>query len=485
MDKFYFLFFLICITNNTYSQIGIGNTNPQGALDVTSATNGLLIPRVALSATNVATVLTPTISEMVYNTSTTTGANLVTPGFYYWDGSLWQKLSIGSAAPVTSNNWTTTGNSGTNSTNYIGTSDAVDLRIATAGTEKMKILSNGQVAINYTPLVSTDLFSIKTKTTDVNGIHAFNSNAVSGSIRRSAITGENSGLGSCGVIGINTDGASGTGIGVLGISNALYEGGVEAFSSSPTGTGLICAGNGNISGSALSIGSGAAFQGTQVGSISYGNDTAVAGVGNYQTAGGLRAPTEGSGGSFNSNKYGVFSNVNLLASTTDFANFFGQNRDVNGIVLNDIRVGAKVGATYYKILGTGGASVSTTMPTRDGERILFAPEAPENWFFDINEVILIDGKATVTIDPLFVDCMSDSKPFKVFVQGAEDTLGNIRITRNQKDKTFLLEDLGGSSSGIVQYSIYAIWKTKENLRFPKYERNTKITEYKTIKLQSH
>jgi hypothetical protein len=88
----YFLLFHYGI-NTIYSQVGIGTTNPQASLDINSTTDGLLIPRVALSATNVATVITPTISEMVYNTFTSAvGPNQVTPGYYYWNGSLWASM---------------------------------------------------------------------------------------------------------------------------------------------------------------------------------------------------------------------------------------------------------------------------------------------------------------------------------------------------------------------------------------------------------
>ena len=92
-------------------------------MDITSTNDGLLIPRIALSATNVATVLTPTTSELVYNTATSAvGPNQVTPGFYYWDGTLWIRLSSGAT-----NDWALTGNAGTTpGTNFIGTTDAQD-----------------------------------------------------------------------------------------------------------------------------------------------------------------------------------------------------------------------------------------------------------------------------------------------------------------------------------------------------------------------
>jgi len=115
-----------------FSQVGIGVTTPNAALDITSGTDGLLIPRVALTNTLIATVITPTISELVYNTAT---INDVTPGYYYWDGLKWVKLAVGS-----NNDWSITGNAGTvAATNYIGTSDPVDFRIRTAGANRWNI----------------------------------------------------------------------------------------------------------------------------------------------------------------------------------------------------------------------------------------------------------------------------------------------------------------------------------------------------------
>ncbi|WP_445716933.1 hypothetical protein [Flavobacterium sp.] len=142
---------------NTTAQVGVGTTIPDGALDVSSSNDGLLLPRIALTATNVATVITPTISELVYNTATSAvGPNQVTPGFYYWNGTLWVRLATGST-----NDWALTGNSGTTpGTNFLGTTDAQDLRIKTGGNDRLNILnSNGQLQSYFAGTNTAPAFS--------------------------------------------------------------------------------------------------------------------------------------------------------------------------------------------------------------------------------------------------------------------------------------------------------------------------------------
>ena len=120
-------FLFLIPTIETKAQVGIGTTNPSGALDITSTDNGLLIPRVALTNTTTVTVLTGTTSELVYNTAT---INDVTPGFYYLSTTTgpWVRL-----ATTAANSWSLTGNSGTNpANNFIGTTDAQDLRFRRA-----------------------------------------------------------------------------------------------------------------------------------------------------------------------------------------------------------------------------------------------------------------------------------------------------------------------------------------------------------------
>lgn len=93
---------------------GIGTTAPNAsaALEIKSTTQGLLIPRMTKKLRD--QVLSPTAGLLIYQTTNT-------PGFYYYTGSAW--------AIISSNAWSTTGNSGTSSaTNFIGTLDSQALR---------------------------------------------------------------------------------------------------------------------------------------------------------------------------------------------------------------------------------------------------------------------------------------------------------------------------------------------------------------------
>lgn len=65
-------------------------------LDVDFSDKGLLIPRIALTATNSASPITsPTTSLLIYNTATVgTAPHNVYPGYYFWSGSIWQRFKV-------------------------------------------------------------------------------------------------------------------------------------------------------------------------------------------------------------------------------------------------------------------------------------------------------------------------------------------------------------------------------------------------------
>ncbi len=91
MKQIYLWLTFLCFSLVSYGQnVGIGTDTPNAKLDITGTTEGILIPRLELTATNNASPLvSPTISELIYNTATTGD---VTPGYYYWGGSAWVRL---------------------------------------------------------------------------------------------------------------------------------------------------------------------------------------------------------------------------------------------------------------------------------------------------------------------------------------------------------------------------------------------------------
>jgi hypothetical protein len=84
-------------TYNTTGNVGIGTSSPSASalLDLTSTSQGLLPPRVALTAKSGTSspIASPTTGLIVYNTASA-GSNIdaVTPGYYYFNGTSWTRV---------------------------------------------------------------------------------------------------------------------------------------------------------------------------------------------------------------------------------------------------------------------------------------------------------------------------------------------------------------------------------------------------------
>lgn len=87
------LILLLASTGSVFAQQGFGTNKPSqsAAVDIVSPNKGLLIPRVALQADNLAAPITnPETSLLVFNTTAT---NNLTKGFYYWTGTNWEPFT--------------------------------------------------------------------------------------------------------------------------------------------------------------------------------------------------------------------------------------------------------------------------------------------------------------------------------------------------------------------------------------------------------
>lgn len=132
---------LLLLVNITFSQVGIGTSNPNNsaALEIVSTNSGLLIPRIALtSTTDVATIASPATSLLVYNTTTLLD---VTPGFYYFDG-IWKPM--GSAK----SGWNLTGNAIPLIENeFLGTTNSRSLIFKVKNEQFAKFHPNGGISL--------------------------------------------------------------------------------------------------------------------------------------------------------------------------------------------------------------------------------------------------------------------------------------------------------------------------------------------------
>lgn len=168
-----YLLFTILSTFFCFSQVGVGTTTPRGALDVSSNTQGLIPPQVALTATNIqAPVVNPQggalpNGTLVWNINTAgVIPNNVSPGLYYWldtDGAgplpgRWVSVA-GSPGGL---DWSIIGNGGINGgvtgttvplvaatqgIHFIGTYDATNFDIRTSGLHAARVSSLGEFFI--------------------------------------------------------------------------------------------------------------------------------------------------------------------------------------------------------------------------------------------------------------------------------------------------------------------------------------------------
>lgn len=349
MNNFYalwrsiFIYVFLFFSLTTFAQVGIGTTNPNGnallELDASTTPGGLLLPRVALVATDDVAPLSAHIPGMaVYNTATTPGANGVSEGYYFNDGSGWVRIAASSDA---SDDWKLTGNAGTvPGTNFIGTTDNQPLSFSTNGTEKFRIpnaeqvhaMGNGTAAAPFYSWssdsdigmyrIGNNTLGLSTNGNErfriledgrviVNNTAAFSSyfnSFASGtsmaiaarSINGDAIYADTQGNGDA-IVGI----ATGSGMGVVGLSQSSI--GVYAASASSNQMAIISAGNnvGAVDGG--SIGLGNSFSGSSYGGGGFGRSSASTGFIGIGNAGLLTVDhPDGSGLAGTGNRIGIY-----------------------------------------------------------------------------------------------------------------------------------------------------------------------------------
>lgn len=141
--KFFTLILVFLTCQVILGQVGINTATPADgtALDINESDKGILIPKVALSASNNLTGISlsgTTLEEgvLVYNTQVVTGSNPLNKGFYYWNGTD-QWIALGNDT-----DWSLNGNT-IDTTNRLGSNNAFPLIVKTNNNDRFRFETNG------------------------------------------------------------------------------------------------------------------------------------------------------------------------------------------------------------------------------------------------------------------------------------------------------------------------------------------------------
>ncbi len=272
------------------------------------------------------------------------------------------------------------------------------------------------------------------------------------------------------VMGVRGDcsGATGSTYGVYGQSASATGFGVDGVNTNASGTGLFAIGN-NAAGTYLTGGSGAAINGSGIGTFSIARTAAsgngVVGIGNNLT-GSIYTPGSGSGVTGVGAQYGIVGFATTTVNTNPLNNSVSNGAGASaggyfevltaGIAQTWAYVGARDNTgTLRKIIGSG--TVNTIVKDLDEKYVaLSCPEAPENLFQDYGVGQLVNGKVHITIDPIFAKniVVNENHPLRVFVQLEGDCKG-VYVTNKTKDGFDVIELNAGSSNTSFSWSIVA------------------------------
>lgn len=153
MRKILFFAALTCTTFAYSQNVAINSSGAapvaSAMLDIASTSSGLLIPRMTTAQRTA--IASPATGLLVYDTNLN--------AFLYFDGTIWRYMAY-------SGGWLLAGNALTG-TEFLGSTNAQDLKFYTNNAERMRITSGGVAGINTTApatsgmgLVSVDKFNV-------------------------------------------------------------------------------------------------------------------------------------------------------------------------------------------------------------------------------------------------------------------------------------------------------------------------------------
>ncbi len=448
--------------------VGTNNPNPSAQIDMSDPDRGILINRVALTATNSASPVTsPATGLFVYNTAnSSTGSTEVLPGFYYWDGTKW--IAMGGTG---GKDWSLEGNAGTNvATNFLGTTDNTSMSFKTNDTERIQIDAAGTVGIGNTPFNNVALrvnnspqpYGVYAQTSS-NGVSLYGEDTGTGlgifgtSSNNHGIYGTTAYTGSAFLIG----GIIGWGTGVTGSNGVLAVTDQQASTKSNMGLRAVSGSTTSISSSQI-MNVGVNSNATDLG-LYVMTEGPITTIGDLEAA---RFQTNYTGNAITADARDPRAQ---LAGYTNNSQVGGGNMYYGGYLYSGgsnsnssyAYAGARYSGTNYKIIGNG--AVSTIVEDINGNsKVMFASEAPEVLFEDYGVSELINGVATINIDPTFSNniTVNDEHPLKVFIQLEGDCNG-VYVT--EKTATgFKVKELSNGTSSNVSFSWHIVANRKDD-----------------------
>lgn len=249
---------------------------------------------------------------------------------------------------------------------------------------------------------------------------------------------------------------SGASVAVYANSSSGY--GVEGMSSSNTGV-----------------------YGVLSGPSSTGRDIGPSGVWGDTSASYTTNDSAGVSGSADDNTAGAFWNNSDVATLTAS----NLSTDPSAVVFDaysDSDAGGDCSINAAGIINCNGVNINVRTGDGSDRRVtLHSVQSPENWFEDFGSGTLVNGAATVALDPTFASTVNTTTDYHVFLTPKGDCKGP--YVANETAGGFQVRELGGGRSSVAfDYRIVAKRAGYENARLEDVtERYQKMREQERVR----
>ena len=125
----------------------------------------------------------------------------------------------------------------------------------------------------------------------------------------------------------------------------------------------------------------------------------------------------------------------------------------------------------YKLYVNGSfyaTSKSSAADTSLGRFAFYSQEATEHWFSDFGSSQLENGQATIYLDPIFKEAISEKKPYIVLLSSTSDSNG-LYVAEKNKDYFVVKEVKQGNSNATFDYQVVGPRRGYEDVRLEKIE----------------